>query len=380
MPRRARSARFALGVCLVAAIAAGGPLVAAEERGLRDAMQLIFERMRELVSLAAVPERFGASDNATTVIEALREIGDQAAMVSEHAGTDVGSGFLASSLDRYTGWALRNYEWGQIPAARSLVLEAVEVCIACHTRLPSGDSPVAEDFVASDTLARMAPRERARLLAATRRFDDAMTTLESELTAPSTSPASRVELMREYLLVAVRVRGELGRAASTLRAARDAGELPEASRTAVSAWVADLDEIGRHPIPEDDVLYSRWLLQGSAADPLSDDHSDLVRALAASAVLNRFLEREKPDGERLAEAYLLLGLAEARIDEPAGLPEAELYLESAILGAPGTPIAKVAFALLSKKVRRGFESGPEGKMPEEVMRHLAALEARSRGE
>jgi len=89
---------------------------------------------------------------------------------------------LATSVDRYAAWILRSYEWRRYAAMQRLVHDVVDVCSACHTRLPSpSDSPVAKDFLAGTETGLLPALERARLQIATRRFGDALATLEEQL-------------------------------------------------------------------------------------------------------------------------------------------------------------------------------------------------------
>ena len=64
--------------------------------------------------------------------------------------------FLASVLERYSLLMLRSFEQGETERVQELLYGLTDVCIACHTRLPSShDSPVAKQFVDSRTIASL---------------------------------------------------------------------------------------------------------------------------------------------------------------------------------------------------------------------------------
>ena len=69
-----------------------------------------------------------------------------------------------------------------------------------------------------------------------------------------------------------------------------------------------------------------------------------------------------------SEAHFLLGLAEFRIRRNEWLPHAELYLEVAIVLAPGAKWARSAYNLLEEKIQQTYEQSFSGPPPEVVER------------
>jgi hypothetical protein len=172
--------RFCISLLCTALVA---PVLAYDVPGMRDAMGSVFSSMRVLLELSAAPENLADPANERAILDAANELADQAAMISEHAPRDEVS-FLAGSLDRYASWIKRSYEWRRYDAMARLVYDSVDLCVACHTRLPSRrDSRIATGFLAGNDMGSLPAAQRARLQIATRRFDDAMSTLETVLDA-----------------------------------------------------------------------------------------------------------------------------------------------------------------------------------------------------
>lgn len=70
--------------------------------------------------------------------------------------------YLSRSLGRNAREALSTYDLGWYEATQFHIQRTTEHCIACHSRLPSGDSPLAADFVKGPELAAMDLRRVAQ--------------------------------------------------------------------------------------------------------------------------------------------------------------------------------------------------------------------------
>jgi tetratricopeptide (TPR) repeat protein len=340
--------------------------------GMRDAMRSVFASMRVLLELSATAEDVGVAANQRAMLTAAQEIADQASLVAEHAPRDEVS-FLASSLDRYATWIRRSIEWGRTESTQRLVRDAVDVCIACHTRLPSRrDSPLADDFLKSERMRELPERERAQLAVATRRFDDALDTLERLLTEDIDAAAFH-DTARRYLVVAVRVKRDPGRAKRTLTTLAKRNGLEPARSARLETWIGALQHLERSPPPDADLDAARTLVRQAEARRMAGLGDPLVDYIAASRVLYEFLEDDAGTVDEGAEAYYLLGLSQYRIEEDAWLPQAELYLEKAIRTAPGSEHARRALALLRERIELSFPA-QGGGIPDDVVRHLEMLQ------
>ena len=220
------------------------------------------------------------------------------------------------------------------------------------------------------------PVERARLEVASRQFDAALTTYEQLFTAGQLSP-TRLDLeglITDYLIVAVRVKGELQRPQPTLRGLEKRSETPLYLRRNLETWRADLADLTSRPGVGSELDQARALVEeAEGRNAFPADRQGLILDLVASGMLYRFVERQSEPSEELAEAYYLLGLTETRISRSYWLSQSDFYLETAIRMAPTTPVATQAYALLEEQTLFGYTGSSGLHVPDYVLRHLEEL-------
>ena len=193
----------------------------------REKMGQIFQSVHALLPLTATPKAFRDPKRQPEIYVALRALANDASALAEHIQEqDRGAGFLGHSFARGARETLRQYDQGRYDSAEFRIQRMTEYCIACHARLASPrDSPLAADFIDETALSAMSLQERARIQIATRRFDDALTTLEQIFASPSIHPAEMLDPMTNYLIVCIRVRGDFERPLPTWTGIRCAKSL-----------------------------------------------------------------------------------------------------------------------------------------------------------
>ncbi len=347
-----------------------------EQEATRDTMQVIFDSLHYLFQIDLAGGRFDSPQNKDQVLVALRELDDQSAILASHGFSEDASGlFLASVLERYSLLMLRNFEQGETERVQELLYGLTDVCIACHTRLPSSDdSTVAKEFADSKTIASLPLERKARIQVATRRFDDALVTLETLLESGDPGdPAVLEPAIRTYLTVNVRVKGDMERPIPILEAIEERSTPHSAWRRDVASWGQSLESYRDKPFIVDPLRSARESIDSAADLDPSRQRGALVDYLAASSLLHRYLVSNPDDVMAISEAHYLLGLAEYRIYEDDWLPQAELYLEVAIVLAPHAPWAEDAYALLVEKISRTYMDAPDGQLPPDVVERLIEL-------
>ncbi len=340
-------------------------------------MQLIFESLQYLMQVDLSEGSFDSPQNRHKILEALRELDAQAAILASHGfSEDPGGVFLASVLERYSLLLLRSYERDEPERVQQFLYGITDICIACHTRLPiSEDSPVSKRFVDSRAVASLPPEKRARVQVATRRFDDALETLERLIEASKFEDAAAMEeVLRTYLIVNIRVRGDMERPIPILESLEERSAAHTAWQRDVGIWLESLQQLRNTPFINDPLRSARAMIEASGKADFPSRRSALVEYIAASSLLHRFLVSEPPDTMEVSEAHYLLGLAEYQIYRDDWLPQAELYLEIAIVLAPDAPWARQAYSLLVEKIERTYMRTPNGRLPPEVEQRLIELE------
>jgi hypothetical protein len=247
--------------------------------------------------------------------------------------------------------------------------------MGCHSRLPSpGDAPLARGFAARADVSRLDPLERARLDIATRQFGDALDTLETAFTSTEFAPYELLGPLTDYLTICVRVVQDPARPVPVLQRLRRREDLWSALRSDVEAWARYLPELAARPPGPDPVDQAQKLIaEGRQLILFPSDRRALVHYVFASKLLHNHVATQREPGPELARAYYLLGVAESRIGPNFWISQAEFYLETAVRMAPGSDVARDAYALLEEETFAGYTGSGGLQLPDEVERHLREL-------
>jgi hypothetical protein len=351
-----------------------------DQQETRAIMRRIYEAIRVALPASADPEELARPERAAELGAALDALADNASLLQAHVGGEERQmQFLAHEVARDARDVRRAWQEGQYPRAAFLLRQITEDCVVCHTRLPSDDSPVAKGFFQAGELERLPEEPRASLQMATRRFDEALVTLES-LLASSEHPALLIGPLTDYLVVSIRVKQDFERPVPTLRRFAERGDLWPELRADVETWLAALPGLaaragGAPRLDTGRALFEEGLALG--AEP--EAKRGLVHFVTASSVLQRFV-RESPPPEALGEAYYLLGMIEARIGRNYWVTPAPFFLEEAIRLAPKQPFAADAFARLERELLAAYEGADQEELPPEEAARLQELRGLVRGE
>lgn len=345
----------------------------AETRGL---MGEIYEGLRVVLPESVGREPFSDPDRQEEFAALLALLSDNAALLEQHFREEDREGrFLARSAARDAQELRRTFTQGRRERAGFLVRQIAENCIVCHSRLRDREErPLAAGLMQASELADLPLEEKAALQIATRRFDDALVSLERRLQEPD-YPALMIGALTDYLVVAIRVKGDYERPIPVLRrfAARD--DLWTALREDVEFWIESLPRLRDRVAGEPDFDVARALVEEARVlVPFPGSHRSLAHLVVASAVLERFVFAHGERDARSAEAYYLRGVIEAWIGHNIWVTAGPFMLETAIRMAPGEPFAREAYALLEQETIAAYEGAGEKVSPEE-RRNLEELHA-----
>jgi hypothetical protein len=348
-----------------------------ERAETRAIMQNMLESLRDVLPLSVERSALSAPENAEKVRASLDAFSNNASLVSDHMATrQTSMRTLSRNLERDAAALSASFQAGQVERTGFLLRQITENCVVCHSRLPSpGDSPLAEHFIDERVLQSLPPERRATLQIATRRFDDALVTLEQILARPS-SPALMIGPLTDYLTVSIRVKGDFERPIQPLTkfAAREG--LWERLRMDVDQWLNALPRMEQRAAGEATLAAARAILDdGQQIAMRGGDRAALVHNITASALLERFIEGRAEAGLDVAEAYYLLGLTESMIGRNYWVTQGPLFLETAIRIAPSSRFAPDAFAMLEEQLLMSYEGSEYEELPEDEMAHLAELRA-----
>lgn len=335
-----------------------------------------------LLPLSLKDGGFSDPANQAAISTALRAMDAHVTGLQDYAwGQDEGFAWLSRSLGRDVGDARRAFDARRYDEARFRVQRLTVNCVACHSRLPADqESDLGDRLFASIDTKTMHPDELAQLQQATRQFEAAATTYEGLLKeVPKDQNIARIWYFVDYLVLSVRVLGDLERPKAILAPYVDAKQLPSFVQRDVAAWLSALEDLSKTPVAGDgpreaQLERARGLIkQARTLSGSPSGREGLVHWIVASSLLNRYVEGRPERSAELAEAYWMLGLAEARIGHSPWLSQAEYYLEAAVRAAPETTAAREALALLEWHLAVEYTGSGGERIPADVQAQLDAL-------
>jgi hypothetical protein len=382
-PRRAR------GVWLLAiGMVAAGVALAAETP--RKEMQQVFEAVSHLLPLAVDEEAWADPKNDAEITKWLATLDGLGQALEGHAeGRDAGFRYLSRSLSADIGEIRGRRELGRFEESRFFMIEATGNCVACHSRLPSAQSfSMATELMKELESDSLSAHERVQILVATRQFDAALEVWEKLFVDPDVLPA-QIDMggyFLDYFTVAIRVKRDPARVRKALKQFQARKDVPHYLERHVTGWILALDEVEKALVDPDQLGRAKALIEGTGSAKRSLlGREGMLYDLAASSLLLQYIEGVKDDDLKLAEAFYLLGLVEARSVDSYWVPQAEFHLEASIRLAPAAPFADDAYGLLEEYVVLGYGGVSGNELPPDVwakLQEVRALiaDARSRAE
>ncbi len=340
-------------------------------------MAEIVEALRVVLPLSLDGARFSDPAHQAAVDAALESLADNAARLEAHGvGLEPGFAHLSESLARDSLDIQRRFAAGRIDEARFLLRHLTETCVACHSRLPDArDHTLGMRLTQQDAIAALPREERVQLEVATRQFDRALATYESLFADPGTSLAE-LDLsgdLESYLELCLRVQGDPDHAMTTLERLAAREDLPDRLRPNLRTWIEALESL--EALPDTNAIeQARALVRPVLDDSRVSSSSELVRLIAASGLLQRYVASTLDVPERVGEAYYLLGVIESRVGRSFWASQTEFFLETAIRMGPGRPYAEPAFALLEEFLVSGYRGAAESEIPADVVERLRQLD------
>lgn len=346
--------------------------------GTRAAMQGIFSSLQRAFILSLNLDEYRAPKNRKQIQAALDAMAANASDLEAHGQPLSHSyDFLRSSLAADAREAGRRYKAGEYESSQFVLHQITENCFACHTRLPSaGKFDLGAGFISKARLEALPLEARVKLAVATRQFNLALATCEM-IFRSSEIPAAEIELMgafEDYLKIMIRVESDYGRAISALEQFSKRPDVPGYLQSRLQAWIASLRALGEEPADKAGYARAKQLIKkGQLQNRFPVDRRGLVYFVAASGILHHHVNQKSERASDLAEPYYLLGVAESYIGNSFWISETEFFLETAIRFAPGSPVAKQAYAFLEDFTIRGFTGSRGGDLPEDVQASLKTL-------
>jgi len=317
--------------------------------------------------------------NRELIRKALQQLAKNSKALSEHTEDwQSSSAGVRRSLADDARSALQRFEAGQYRASRFRLQLMTENCFACHSTLPAAKrSGLGKAFVEDPAIEELPPEQQAQIAVATRQFDKALAIYESLFKSPSITPEKIVlrGSFEDYLKISIRVYGDYDRPLRTFESMSQRRDLPRFVAAQLKTWIASLKVLRQQSQTGNDLEWARTLIgkaKGAQSHPGS--HEGLVELVTASGALQRYLN-SNPEPYKVAEAYYLLGVAEAYISRSHWISETEHFLETSIRLDPEAPSAHRAFAFLEAYTLLGYSGNSGTQLPPAVKAKLDELRA-----
>lgn len=269
------------------------------------------------------------------------------------------------TLNRFRGdlnRAIEGFDSGHKEYSRSVMKSVVGHCFRCHTRNTMG--PEFKGGELELTGLRLNRLEKADLLVAGRRYDEALTSLESIIDDSKEGrdfPFEVERALRRYLSLMVRVKKEPTRAITKLDTFLERKAVPyyliedtRKWRKSLQNWDKARKKKSKNPIS----TAKSMIRKARSGQEYRKDHSADVEYLVATTILHDGLTTMKR-ASQLAEAYYLLGESYEVLGDLGYWNLHEFYFESCVREWPRGPLARKCYERLEESVFVGY-SGSSG--------------------
>lgn len=361
--------RFFLQVVYLAGIAFMPGALEAQE--LKSSMWKVAASLNELQSYLYSEERFTSDESADRVqgiLDSLEGDFHTASQFSRRFRDEPGFVATLDVTRQLIKDSNHRFKEGQRSYARWRLRSLPSSCISCHTRFH-----VADGGLALKPAADVPAAQQAEFLLATRQFDKALGAYEALIFTPS---PQRIDALRSWLLIEVRVKQDPKAALEVLDRLRASGQLSSFEAEEVQDWLASLRRWEKEIVTKSPLLRKAEALIKTAGDLSNQDGGQrgTVELLRATAILHSALDRgELRTIESKQEALYLLGMAYSELSMRVVPEMPDMLLEQAIRTSPGTAAAKKSYRALERYTNRTFSGITGTDIPADVQLRLKEL-------
>jgi hypothetical protein len=349
-------------------------------------MQGMATDVKKLIPYLYDRQAFADPKNREKISQTLKEFSQAAHKVNPESGRNfIGDELLLeyslANLREELGRAAQSFDAGQLDYARSVAKTLAEQLLP----LPLGDECWASAAWDLDQIHNLslAPLEKADLLVATRKYDQASAYMEGQLSSPDFYKMNGMDfegLLRRYLAVLIRVEKDPARALTALNKVLDRGDTPHFVLEQAEGWRKSLSDWRREKPPrirDAAGLFAqveKRLTKANALQSYEKDHAGDVEYLRATALLHNGIELAKTPAEQ-ARALYLLGKSYEVLDELGAWNLHENYYEACVIRDPKSAMAKRCFNRLEASLYLGYSGSAGVNLPGDERARLDRLRA-----
>ncbi len=317
-------------------------------------MRGIFTSLTKAYSYSLDLEFFQDRHNRDTIRAALEAlVANTGALEAHGGGLDPSFEYMRRYLAGDAGEALKRFNEREYLGSQFMLNKLLENCATCHSRLPADRSfEIGAEFLKEARIEGISPVDRVDIEIAARQFDAALDTYE-QIFALRNMTAEGLQLIgafEGYLRITLGVKNDPVRPTQVFTAFLKRADMPEELRGQVRAWIDDLRTLDMAAASREPLAAGRRLVDGAAVvrrpPPM---RPELVRMVAANALLHRYLRSMPAQAPEASEVFYLLAVTESRISRSFWIVETDFLLEKAVRAAPKSDYARKAFTLLEER-------------------------------
>lgn len=274
----------------------------------------------------------------------------------------------------------RVFRLGRKTYARWQLNSVVNVCMSCHTQLPSTNR-VFTNF--KDPSMFTSDFDRAEFLYATRSFDAAMELYDKSIKGfpDNQMTVFQIEtaLERQVAYFARIVRNPTA-ALAKIKLHQANTLLPQYLKDNMSAWSVQLKKVEAQLPLDPKVATDAQIIEYARKNIEADDKKTnvdatsprLVTYLTVSGMLYEFLEKH-PNSKATPQVLYWLAMCDRSIENNFFFSLADMYLRECITKFPSDPIAKKCYSQYELETTLGYTGSGGTRIPIEVKRDLENL-------
>jgi hypothetical protein len=325
-------------------------------------MRGIFTSLTKAYSYSRDLEFFQDRHNRDSIRASLEALVANTEGLEAHGGgLDPSFEYMRRYLASDAGEALKRFDERQYMGSQFMIGKLLENCATCHSRLPAERSfEIGAAFLKEARVEAVTPVDRVNIEIAARQFDAALDTYEQifSLRNMTAEGLQLIGAFEGYLRITLGVKNDSARPTQAFTAFLKRDDMPEDLRGQVRAWIDDLRTLDMAAVSREPLAAGRRLVDGAAVvrrpPPL---RPELVRMVAANALLHRHLRSMSARAPEASEVFYLLAVTESRISRSFWIFETDFLLDKAVRAAPKSEFARTALSVLEERASQPVAPG-----------------------
>lgn len=357
----------------------------ADKANWSGAMQILALDVKKLVPYLYDREAYLDKRNHDEILKYLREFSTAAHHIPTEAGKPIlGDDLLVqysiSNLKEDLTRATISFQNGQKEFSRTTAKASLNHCFRCHSVTEKGAASAWDIDISAY---KLQPVEKADLLVATRKYDQALSFMENWLNSNDNQKNFAYDfesILRRYLALIIRVENAPTRALKELNRVLSNADTPHYISEQAEGWRESLKKWAKEGRPKGEPKTAKALFDeverrfknAARIQRYEKDHSGDVEYLRATSTLHQGLKILKSPADQ-ARALFLLGKAYEVLDELGSWNLHENYYEACVLKDPKTAMARSCYNRLEASLFMGYSGSAGTHLPAEERERLQKL-------